>query len=308
MNKVICILLVNLSVFANALTTINVLNKTSKLKLVSNLKHITQADLKLATTVENVHNLLSLAYKEKRISFQDQYKYRSTFNNFKDGDLFLLKCLKSKNCEINKFSKVIDKSSLHRQLIRKNPTKSLPYINQKVGLINENIMNKYFTSTGWTKIEGEVGRNGIDGLFIKRNKNGIIKDVMIVESKYNKSGLQHTNNGQQMTKQWIQKKIDDLKKSDDPKIKQYNSDYIQIERLVENDVYKSRLWNLKVDDQNLIFDVKKLHDKGGNMVKQSLNGRENLKINGSIKITQPKNDFEKKVITWYKNEIKNINL
>lgn len=32
------------------------------------------------------------------------------------------------------------------------------------------------------KIEGEVGNNGIDGLFIKRNQDGIIKEVLLLKA------------------------------------------------------------------------------------------------------------------------------
>lgn len=307
MIKIFFILIVNVCLFGNTLTTVQSIKKVSKLKSVSSVKYVTQVDLKRATKSENIDDLLSLAEKENKVSFVDQYKYRVKFNKFEDGDFLLLKCLKSKSCDMKKYSEIIEKSTLHRKLIRKNPTKSLAFINHKVGQINENLMDKYFTSTGWTKIEGEIGRNGIDGLYIKRNKNGSVKDILIVESKYNKSGLQHTKNGKQMSNEWITKKISDLQKKY-PNI----SDYKQIEKFVENDVYRSLLWNLKVNDDNLVFDVVKIHDKTGKIEKKKLVGGEKIKImqtnNNIINIDYPQNEFQNKVLGWYKEEIKNIKI
>ncbi|SFV65186.1 hypothetical protein MNB_SM-6-1557 [hydrothermal vent metagenome] len=179
---------------------------------------------------------------------------------------------------------------------------SLAQINHKVGSINENIMNQYFQSTGWSKIEGEVGRNGIDGLFVKR-KNGAIVDVMVVESKYNKSGLQYTKNGKQMTKQWIMKKIENLKRKYPD-----NKDYNTIEKYIENENYRALLWNLKIKENNLIIALKKVHDKGGKITTSDLRGGEKMKINFKgnqmIDLDNPKNDFHKMIVFWYKNELK----
>lgn len=49
-------------------------------------------------------------------------------------------------------------------------------------------MHKFYTNSGWIKIEGEVGRNGIDGLYYQK-KNGVIREVLVAESKWNKSRL-----------------------------------------------------------------------------------------------------------------------
>lgn len=154
-------------------------------------------------------------------------------------------------------------------------------------------MNKYFISSNWTKIETEeVGRNGIDGLFIKKDSNGLIRDLLIVESKYNKSGLQDTEHGQQMTKQWILKKLMNLQNKYPD-----NKDYIQIEKFVQHDTYRAMLWNLKLDNNILIFDLVKLNDKNVKMEKIDLVGGEKFKINQSnnsfIDLNNPENDFQK---------------
>jgi len=59
-------------------------------------------------------------------------------------------------------------------------------IQGKLNIINgasaECVMNQFYTNTGWIQIEGEIGRNGIDGLYYKK-KHGIIKEVLVAESK-----------------------------------------------------------------------------------------------------------------------------
>jgi hypothetical protein len=259
--------------------------------------------LQLQTKVENVDSLLEKGLESGKIPFGQQFNLKEKFISIFDGDKLLLKCLQDKNCEADKFSIIMQRSELHRQIAMKTPSISIGVLNQKVGVINENLMNKYFQSSGWTKLEGEVGRNGIDGLFIKKDVNGVIKDLLIAESKYNKSGLQDTNNGQQMTKQWILKKIDDLQKAYPT-----TNDYKIIQEYVQKDSYRSLLWNLKVENNNLLFDVKKLHDKDGMIVKNNFIGGEKLKINqsgnDSIDLKNPQNKFQEQMIQWFKEETK----
>lgn len=269
----------------------------------STLSQVTQKSLSLSK-IDNIQDLMEFAVKESRVEFKDQCSYIQIFKKLENGDSLLLKCLKNSECNLEEYSNLMSKSPLHIQQVIKYPNLSLAQINHRVGSINENLMNKYFQSAGWTKIKGEVGRNGIDGLFIKR-KNGVIIDVLIVESKYNKSGLQHTNHGQQMTKQWITKKIEDLQKiPNNP----YKKDYDTIQRFVENDSYRAMLWNLKTTDKDLIISLKKIHDKGGKAVTSDLKGGEKMKMNfngnQNINIEDPQNDFHKQIVTWYKEEIK----
>ncbi|NOR56837.1 MAG: hypothetical protein GQ531_11620 [Sulfurovum sp.] len=56
------------------------------------------------------------------------------------------------------------------------------------GYATECVMHKFYSNTGWTQIEGEVGRNGIDGLYYKK-KNVIIGEVLVAESKWNTARL-----------------------------------------------------------------------------------------------------------------------
>ena len=56
------------------------------------------------------------------------------------------------------------------------------------GASSECVMHFFYKNSGWQKIEGEIGRNGIDGLYFKK-KNGVIREVLVAESKFNKSRL-----------------------------------------------------------------------------------------------------------------------
>ena len=278
----------------SAFDDINLISKAGS------LQKVTQKYLNLSK-VENIQNLMALSVKENRVDFLEQFKYIKVFKNIKNGDKLLLKCLKTSDCDLEKYSDLMRKSPLHIKIATKYPNMNLAQINYKVGSINENIMNQYFKSTGWTKIEGEVGRNGIDGLFIKV-KHDVIVDVMVVESKYNKSGLQHTMNGKQMTKQWVSKKIEVLQKK-----YPNNKDYDVIKKYIENDSYRAFLWNLKINDENLIVSLKKVHDKNGKIATSNLKGGEKMKINFNgnqkININNPKSDFHRQIVSWYKKEI-----
>ena len=56
------------------------------------------------------------------------------------------------------------------------------------GYSTECVKHNFYTSAGWIQIEGEIGRNGIDGLYYKK-KNGVIREVLVAESKWSKSKL-----------------------------------------------------------------------------------------------------------------------
>lgn len=315
MKIVISIILGVTLLFANALSLVDdsvkymkganhlsELDNAGQVLKVGKLNKVMQQHLVLSKT-ENIQDLMALAIKEDKVSIEEQFKYIEAFKNLESGDKLLLKCLKSSECNLGNFTDLMQKSPLHVQIALKYPNMTLTHINHKIGSINENIMNKYFQSTGWNKIEGEVGRNGIDGLFIKK-ENGVIVDVLVVESKYNKSGLQHTQNGQQMTQQWILSKIENLQKKY-PEDESYNV----IKRHVENNNHRALLWNLKTENDNLIVSLKKVNDDNGKAIAQNIAGNEKMKINYNgnqeISIKSPNNDFHKQVVDWYKKELIN---
>ena len=80
-------------------------------------------------------------------------------------------------------------------LITMSIAKDIPTDNQIQGRLNiingasaECVMHHFYTNSGWIQIKGEIGRNGIDGLYYKK-KNGSIKEILVAESKWNKSRL-----------------------------------------------------------------------------------------------------------------------
>ena len=263
-------IIINSTIFANIITggvytkrvlqidNINLITKADK------LNQVTQTMLISATKIENIQTLIKLALKENRVNFIEQFKYIKIFKNIKNGDKLLLRCLKYPSCNLEEYSSLMNKSPMHIKIASKYPNMSLVEINHRIGGISENIMNKYFKSMGWSKIEGEIGRNGIDGIFIKR-KAGLIIDIMVVESKYNKSTLGNTNHGRQMSKQWLSKKIDTLEKK-----YPNNKEYKTINRYIESNNYKAILWNLKVNNNNLVISVKKINDNNGKILTSNI--------------------------------------
>lgn len=78
------------------------------------------------------------------------------------------------------------------------------------GLVGENIMHNILKSTGWTYTESRLGvggPQGLDGLYVKYNKNGVPKNIMVSEAKYGSSQLGNTNDGKQMSYEWITKRL-----------------------------------------------------------------------------------------------------
>jgi hypothetical protein len=313
MKKLFIFFILNSILFANSLDLIDdgikllrgkkvvsTIENGGQILKVAKLSKVTEQML-TNPKVTNIQDLLNLAVKENRVGFSQQFSYVKTFKEMKNGDTLLLQCLKNSACDLANYSTLMSKSSLHITVASKYPTLTLAQINNKTGVINETLMNKYFKSTGWTKIEGEVGRNGIDGLFIKR-KNGVVSDVIIAESKYNKSGLQHTQNGKQMTNQWILKKLEVLQAKYPKKL-----EYKTIEQYVKNDNYRALLWNLKTTEDKLLISLTKVHDKNGVISTSSLKGNEKMKVNflgnKDIDIKNPQNSFQEKIVSWYQKEI-----
>lgn len=143
--------------------------------------------------------------------------------------------------------------------------KDIQQLNKFNGDVTESMMSKYFKGSGWGQISGEVGVNGIDGLFIKKDKKGNIKDILTVESKYNKSQLGHIDKksitkSRQMSKRALLKQIDKNKKditkriakstskSEIDKLKIQFKEYQQIKYRIWKDNYRARLFKMKPTD------------------------------------------------------------
>lgn len=183
--------------------------------------------------------------------------------------------------------------SLSLLLARDIPRDSL--IQGRLNIINgasaECVMHQFYTKSGWVQVEGEIGRNGIDGLYYKK-KNGVIKDVLVAESKWNTSRLGRSGKNKavmQMSKEWVLRTMNKLIR------KMPSSTYTTLKRFIENDQYRARLFRLKPKSNNTIqISIYKIKNKG-------LKAFDEIKERElpPIVITSPKNSFEKRIIEAY---------
>ena len=168
-------------------------------------------------------------------------------------------------------------------------------IQGKLNIVNgyaaECVMDYFYTNSKWIKIKGEVGRNGIDGLYIKK-KNGIIKDVLVAESKWNTSKLGKSGKyklTKQMSKKWVLRSLERLKKFGTIK------DYETIKRFVEHNQYRARLFKLlPIGNHSIQIKLYKIKNKGSNAY--DLFSERDLK---PIVLSAPKNSFEKNIVKAY---------
>jgi len=168
-------------------------------------------------------------------------------------------------------------------------------IQAKLNIVNgyatECVMDYFYTSSGWHKIEGEVGRNGLDGLYIKKEK-GIVRDVLVAESKWNTSRLGRSGKNKltkQMSQKWVLRSLNRLKKFGTIE------DYEVIKRFVEHNQYRARLFKLlPVGNDRIQIKLYKIKNKGFNTY--DVFPEKDLK---SIVLSTPKNSFEKNIIEAY---------
>ncbi len=75
-------------------------------------------------------------------------------------------------------------------------------------IVEKSYIDTYLSKEGpWISITPRSGPQGLDHLFIK-TKNGVIRDVMVGESKFNMSALnKNTKDGIQMGEEWIGKRL-----------------------------------------------------------------------------------------------------
>ena len=254
---------------------------------------LTARDLRHASKADNISGLLQRAAAERRVDPDPMLGSRlwTRYNAVPSGDLLLLRCLQSPACDPDSCGAIAALSELHAQVLLRRPSLNLTQVNQAVGSISEQVMLRHFEASGWAPIEGQVGRTGIDGFFIKRDEHGTVRDVLFIESKYNTGALQPTNHGMQMSRDWLLKKLSDLraKHPDDPV-------YPQVERYVAEGVYRARLWNMKVEGGALNIELQRVHSKAGDVALTADDGAYVVAPPRSISLTEPKNDFERALV------------
>jgi len=195
-------------------------------------------------------------------------------------------------------------------------------LNKMNGDTAEYVMHKLFKKNGWSQMHGEVGNNGIDGLYVKYDNSGNVRQVMMGESKYGNANLGTNKYGtpeknvKQMSQKALGYQVENLLKdneeklqkeivsNDKAKINEYRllqKQYKQIGQHIEKGNYRARLFNLKMEGNILSFNVKKILPNGEiSVFKQSLFGRENYKFNGlKIDFDNPKTEFDKSLVKYY---------
>lgn len=114
--------------------------------------------------------------------------------------------------EINEKQKAAIKEALERIKYGEKLT------NEELGNLGEMMMDQYYISKGYkplnkhrvTSLDDKKGgfKTGIDGVYEKTNPDGS-KSYVIADAKYNTSQLSETNDGKQMSDNWIDKRLDD---------------------------------------------------------------------------------------------------
>lgn len=88
---------------------------------------------------------------------------------------------------------------------------------EELGNLGEMMMDQYYISKGYTPLnkhrvtsledKKDGFKTGIDGVYEKTNPDGN-KSYIIADAKYNTSQLSETNDGKQMSDNWIDKRLD----------------------------------------------------------------------------------------------------
>jgi hypothetical protein len=161
-------------------------------------------------------------------------------------------------------------------------------------------MHKFYSNSGWIQVEGEIGRNGIDGLYYKK-KNNVIKDVLVAESKWNTSRLGRSGKNKtvmQMSQEWVLRTMNKLIK------KMPSKTYTTLKQFIEHNQYRARLFKLKPKyDSSIQISIYKIKNKG-------LKAFDRIKDTqlSPIDINAPKNSFEQGMVKAYNDcRIKYLN-
>jgi hypothetical protein len=159
------------------------------------------------------------------------------------------------------------------------------------GYSSECMMHEFYTSTGWKQIEGEIGRNGIDGLYYK-TKNGQIREVLVAESKWNTSRLGRSGKNKlikQMSQKWILRTMEKLQRH--KPLPAYHS----IKKLIEKDQYRARLFKvIPKSSDSIQIDIYTLKNKGQHEFDTFVERKLDL-----INLKAPKNSFERNMVKAY---------
>ena len=150
------------------------------------------------------------------------------------------------------------------------------------GAVSEHISATVYKKNGYSQLNAEVGRNGVDGLYVRRDSRGQIKDIVFSEVKHGKGKLGTIKNGtiKQMSKEWKIIKIDDkltsLNKINNPTKadKKLIAELTHIKKMVYDNKVKSQITRVKsIGNNKFSISIEKLNDDGtvGKQLKHRLN-------------------------------------
>ncbi len=183
---------------------------------------------------------------------------------------------------------VVFSSQNHTEIAKTKIQGRLNIIN---GASAECVMHRFYTNSGWTQIKGEIGRNGIDGLYYKK-KHDVIREVLVAESKWNSSQLGFSGKGntvKQMSKEWVLRTMDRLVKKMD------THTYRTLRKLIQHDQYRARLFRLKpVGKESIQITIYRIKNKGYKAFDEIRDTQ--LK---PININAPKSRFEEDMVRAY---------
>ncbi|MCF6253376.1 MAG: hypothetical protein L3J38_01350 [Thiomicrorhabdus sp.] len=272
---------------------------------------------------EQVIFLIERARQRGRVSSVRSLWAQKKFTERAGGEKVLQSCLRDLGCKLENILKKVEefkaktgvfpsaqitqmiaKDDLYYQLAMKAPSATATQLKLKAGQVAEALMDKNFHKAGWVKLEGEVGRNGFDGLYVKLDKNKNVKKNMIVESKYGEAMLKNTVDGsRQMSKQWSLKKVDAL-------IKKYpdNLMYKEVREYILKDETKYRIYRLRAKNNKLYQTIEKITPQEKTVSISKLSGNERYQANYTenleIDLTIPLGGYQKRMVSSYTSQIR----
>lgn len=244
-------------------------------------------------------HILSSAEARGDISLFEFTRLGAMYRNFgNDAPRLLVRCLNVPRCDHQSFVTNQQRSIFHRQLSWAMPHLSPSAINHKVGELNERVMNNYYKESGWKQLPGEVGRNGIDGLFVKQRRDGSIRDVLISESKFNLSPLGYTNHGRQASQEWTLKKLDEVyRATGDPR-------YLEVRQFVERGMHRNILWRMRPVESGdgIVVEIQRqlIREEGGSLTFEEVRGGYRMLVdrvyNQTINFSQVQNAYQTRIV------------
>lgn len=265
------------------------------------LATLTVTDLRHVGPADGVVDLLNLAELESRFDPIKRIQLAARYREVDDGHILLFTCLKHPTCEPDAFLDIVNTSRLHAEVVRRAPGLSSAQVNQQVGAVTERLMNRYFENSGWTRIEGQIGRQGLDGLYIKR-QGGVVRDVLVAESKYNSSSLQPTSAGLQMSETWVLRKVEELRQRfPDEGV------YGDVHRFIDNGSYRAVIWQLRMADDAIYVALRKVKGKGDGVEILDPAGTDvgslSSPFTNRIDLGNPSNSFQEQFLKWFNEEL-----